>query len=124
MPPKNYFIEQITNDTPVFLRGNENKYYVAVINGEEGVVSWSSQNAYLAQRILNRLVLQTARKINKMSVDGLLPFVAARGTTWAAITETDPESVDPPSQAEISMVREFLIGDIKEIIPEHSFYKY
>lgn len=62
MPEKNYYIGELTDSTPVYLRGTTNKYYVAVINGIEGVVNWDGRYARQAQLKLNALVRRTAAK--------------------------------------------------------------
>lgn len=70
-PKKNYFypedFRRLDEETTVEVRkAGTNEYYVATIDGIEGVVSWSGENARLAQQGLNRLVAQTkARNLAK-----------------------------------------------------------
>lgn len=68
---KNYFypedFRRLNEEITVEVRkAGTNEYYVAKIDGIEGVVAWSGQNAAMAQRELNRLVsLTKARQLAK-----------------------------------------------------------
>ena len=70
-PKKNYFypedFRRLDEEITVEVRkAGTNEYYVATIDGIEGVVSWSGEQAVKAQRELNRYVARTtARNLAK-----------------------------------------------------------
>ena len=45
---------------------------------------------------------------DEMTADELNEYLAEQGVNWAEITETDPYSVDPATDVEIEMVRDYL----------------
>lgn len=65
MPEKNYFFDQLPKNCDVELRQTErggNSYYVAIIDGVEGVVSWEGQKARESQLALKQMAKDTTMR--------------------------------------------------------------
>lgn len=59
MPTKNIMFNELTPKTPVELRGETNQYWVATIDGQEGVVIMDGQHQRDQQRTLTQMTHDT-----------------------------------------------------------------
>jgi hypothetical protein len=63
MPLPNHFFENVPRHCDVELRGTSGtQYYVATINGVEGVVVMDGQHQHMQQKKLDRMVVVTKRR--------------------------------------------------------------
>ncbi len=63
MPTKNYWFEQLPKECDVEERSSgKNSYYVAIIEGVEGVVCWSTNTHPNAQTKLDKMVKDTLQR--------------------------------------------------------------
>lgn len=69
LPEKNYFFENLPSNCDVEERQcGRNSAFVATVNGVEGVVSWSGQDALKAHETLARMTLATLKRKRKAEV--------------------------------------------------------
>lgn len=67
MPEKNYFFENLPPNCHVELRktkAGNNSYYVAIIDGVEGVITMEGRFQYQQQKKLDEMVKATQRRLN------------------------------------------------------------